>query len=112
MRHTPGNLKGEICRAGIETRRKETMKGIALAAFASAFALTFGSMSVPASAQTAAACAAKAVSRDGKPLRGAAKDATVKKCMQSYCAANAKDQNGKALSGAAKTSFLKKCEAG
>ena len=28
-----------------------------------------------------AACEAKAVSKDGKPLYGAAKDASIKKCM-------------------------------
>ena len=86
------------------------MKAIALVLFVSAFAL--GSMSIPASAQTMAACEAKAVSKDGKPLSGAAKTSSVNKCMRTYCEASAIDKNGKKLSGAAKTSFLKKCEAG
>jgi hypothetical protein len=51
------------------------------------------------------------VSNDGKPLSGAAKTSSVKKCMKDSCEANAVDKNGKKLAGA-KTSFLKKCEAG
>jgi hypothetical protein len=69
-------------------------------------------MTAPASAQTMQACEAKAVSKDGKPLAGAAKTSSVKKCMKDSCEANAVDKNGKKLAGAAKTSFLKKCEGG
>jgi hypothetical protein len=58
------------------------------------------------------ACEAKAVSKDGKPLSGAAKASSIKKCMKDSCEANAVSSTGKKLSGAAKTSFLKKCEAG
>ena len=86
------------------------MKAIALALLVSAFAL--GSMTAPASAQSMSACEAKAVSKDGKPLSGAAKTSSINKCMRTACEANAVDKNGKKLSGAAKTSFLKKCEAG
>lgn len=64
-------------------------------------------------------CESKAVSKDGKPLAGAAKSAFVKKCQadvkkeaQAACEAKAVDKNGKALAGAAKSSFMKKCEAG
>jgi hypothetical protein len=86
------------------------MKSIILAAVVSAFAL--GSMAAPASAQDTASCQAKAVSKDGKPLSGAAKTSSINKCMRDSCEAKAVDKNGKKLSGAAKTSFLKKCEAG
>lgn len=71
-------------------------------------------------ADAAPDCAAKAVSKTGKPLAGAAKTSFIKKCEAdskgaaapaSGCAAKAVGKNGKALGGAAKTSFLKKCEA-
>jgi hypothetical protein len=77
-------------------------------------AFAFGSLSAvpPASAQTTAACAAKAISKDGKPLSGAAKTASVTKCMRTYCEANAVSSTGKELSGAAKTIFVRKCERG
>jgi hypothetical protein len=86
------------------------MKGVALAFLVSAFAL--GSMTAPAAAQSTSACEAKAVSKDGKPLSGAAKESSIKKCMKDTCEAQAVDKNGKKLAGAAKTSFLKKCEGG
>lgn len=63
-------------------------------------------------------CEAKAVSKDGKPLAGAAKASSIKKCeadakaaAPSGCADKAIDKNGKPLAGAAKNSFMKKCEA-
>ena len=62
----------------------------------------------PGIAQEGAACAAKAVSKDGKALAGAAKASSMKKC----CEASAVGKDGKKLAGAAKTSFMKKCEAG
>ena len=86
------------------------MKGVFLALFVSAFAI--GSMTAPASAQSMSACEAKAVSKDGKPLSGAAKESSIKKCMRDACEAQAVDKSGKKLAGAAKTSFLKKCEGG
>ena len=86
------------------------MKSFALAALVTFFVL--GSMTAPASAQSMSACEAKAVSKDGKPLSGAAKDASIKKCMRDTCESQAVDKNGKKLAGAAKTSFLKKCEGG
>ncbi len=52
-----------------------------------------------------ATCASKAMSKDGKPLAGAAKMSFIKKC----CTASAMSKAGKPLSGAAKTSFVKKC---
>jgi hypothetical protein len=59
-------------------------------------------------AQEGAACAAKAISKDGKALTGAAKASSMKKC----CEASAVAKDGKKLAGAAKASFMKKCEAG
>ena len=51
-------------------------------------------------------CATKAISKDGKPLAGAARTSAIKKC----CADNAIGSNGKRLAGAAKAS-VKKCQA-
>ena len=63
-----------------------------------------------------ASCEAKAVSKEGKPLYGAAKDASIKKCMGGSkaddCEAKAVSKDGKPLYGAAKTASIKKCEGG
>jgi hypothetical protein len=75
------------------------MKRILLVAFVSMFAL--------GSAVAQDTCASKAVGKDGKPLSGAAKTASIKKC----CEASAVDKNGKPYSGAAKESHVKKCMA-
>ena len=53
----------------------------------------------------AQSCATQAVSKDGKPLAGAAKTSAIKKC----CETAAVSKDGKPLSGAAKSSFVKKC---
>lgn len=62
------------------------------------------------------ACEAKALSKDGKPLYGAAKDASIKKCMDNVkdlgCEAKAVSKDGKPLHGAAKAASIKKCEGG
>ena len=76
------------------------MKRLFIAVLLSAFTLG------PAIAQES--CAAKAVGKNGKPLSGAAKTSSIKKC----CEAAAVGSDGKKLAGAAKTSFVKKCEAG
>jgi len=59
------------------------------------------------------ACEAKAVSKEGKPLYGAAKDASIKKCMggakPNDCEAKAVSKEGKPLYGAAKDASIKKC---
>lgn len=70
----------------------------------------------PVFAQSAdAACEAKAVDKNGKPLVGAAKSSFMKKChgdaVNMECSAKALDKNGKPLAGAAKNSFMKKCQA-
>jgi hypothetical protein len=62
-------------------------------------------------------CEAKAVSKNGKPLTGAAKSAFMKKCEKeaapsaSSCEAKAVSKDGKPLTGAAKAASIKKCEA-
>ncbi len=69
-----------------------------------------------------AACEAKAVSKDGKPLAGAAKASFMKKCEKeaggaaaaagsAACEAKAVSKDGKPLAGAAKTASIKKCMA-
>ena len=80
-----------------------------------ALGLTF-TLAAPAFALSQAECETKAVSKDGKPIYGAAKEASIKKCMSeaapdSGCAAKALSKDGKPLYGAAKDSFIKKCEA-
>ena len=61
-------------------------------------------------------CEDKAVSKDGKPLAGAAKAASIKKCEMEAaaapsCESKAVSKDGKPLSGAAKAASIKKCEA-
>ena len=76
--------------------------------------LVFSLFSAATFAQGLAGCEAKAVSKDGKPLAGAAKTSFVKKCQANIkiaCEVKAVGENGKKLSGAAKNSFMKKCEA-
>lgn len=66
-------------------------------------------------ANPASDCEAKAVSKDGKPLAGAAKASFMKKCeggssaAQAACEAKAVGKDGKPLAGAAKASSIKKC---
>jgi hypothetical protein len=76
-------------------------------------------------ADAKADCEKKAVSKDGKPLAGAAKDASVKKCVKDAggaaaaaapagdakadCEKNALSKDGKPLAGAAKDASVKKC---
>jgi len=45
------------------------------------------------------------MSKDGKPLAGAAKTSAIKKC----CETAAVSKDGKALAGAAKNASVKKC---
>jgi hypothetical protein len=78
------------------------MKRIFLAALVATFAV--------GSAFAQDSCETKAVSKDGKPLAGAAKTSFMKKCMAESCETKAVGSDGKKLAGAAKTSFMKKCE--
>lgn len=87
------------------------MKKQMLIALVSAFALV-------GSVHAASDCEAKAVSKDGKPLAGAAKSSFIKKCekesaggAQAACEAKAVSKDGKPLTGAAKSSSVKKCMA-
>ena len=57
----------------------------------------------PAAAQ--GSCKNEAMSKDGKPLAGAAKNSAIKKC----CETAAVSKEGKALAGAAKNASVKKC---
>lgn len=57
-------------------------------------------------------CETKAVSKDGKPLAGAAKTSFLKKCKTDACEPKAVGKDGKKLSGAAYNSFMKKCQEG
>lgn len=56
-------------------------------------------------------CDARAVSKDGKPLVGAAKTSFVNKCKVDACEVRAVGTNGNKLSGAARTSFMSRCKA-
>lgn len=78
------------------------MKRIILAALIMSFAI--------GSAMAQATCESKAISKDGKPLAGAAKTSFVNKCKKDACESKAVSKDGKALSGAAKNSFIQKCE--
>ena len=78
------------------------MKRIILAVIISSFAV---------GSAMAASCESMAVSKDGKPLSGAAKNSFVKKCKTDACEGKALSKDGKPLSGAAKNSFMTKCEA-
>lgn len=80
--------------------------------------LAFAQATAPAAPANAAPatgnCEARAVSKDGKPLSGAAKASFIKKCegggAAASCEARAVSKEGKPLAGAAKASFMKKCE--
>lgn len=81
------------------------MKRAALVIVLSAFAAG-SALAQTASSDAMQACAVKAVSKEGKPLAGAAKTSSVRKC----CEVAAVSKDGKPLAGAAKASFMKKCE--
>lgn len=75
---------------------------------------------VPVYAQSSVGgCEAKAVSKDGKPLAGAAKASFMQKCEResgtgakaAACEAKALSKDGKPLYGAAKDASIKKCVA-
>jgi hypothetical protein len=78
------------------------MKHLALVALLSIFSL--------GSAMADDACQSKALSKEGKPLAGAALKSFITKCSKEACEPKAIDKNGKPLAGAAKASFMKKCE--
>jgi hypothetical protein len=75
------------------------MKRFALVLVISAFA---------SGSALAQSCSTQAMSKDGKPLAGAAKTSAIKKC----CEDAAVSKDGKPLTGAAKTSSVNKCVKG
>ncbi len=77
------------------------MKRLLLAALITSFAV---------GSALAQSCESKAVSKDGKPLSGAAKTSFITKCKKDACEGKAIGKDGKPLSGAAKNSFMAKCE--
>ena len=77
------------------------MKRLVLAALIASFAI---------STALAQSCDSRAMSKDGKPLHGAAKTSFVKRCKSDACVSKAVSKEGKPLYGAAKKSFLVKCE--
>ena len=77
------------------------MKRIVLAALIATFSI---------GTAMAQSCDSRAMSKDGKPLHGAAKTSFVKKCKRDACESKAVSKEGKPLYGAAKKSFLTKCE--
>ena len=82
------------------------MKHIALSALALAALIAF----FPVGTAAAQSCESKAVSAEGKPLHGAAKNSFVKKCKTDACEPKAISAEGKPLHGAAKNSFMAKCK--
>ena len=77
------------------------MKRIILAAVISSFAV---------GTAMAQSCENNAVSKEGKPLHGAAKTSFVRKCKRDACESQAVSKEGKPLHGAAKASFMTKCK--
>jgi hypothetical protein len=91
--------------------REVTMKRITRAASAvAALALAASIAFFPVGAAMAQSCESKAVSAEGKPLHGAAKNSFVKKCKKDACDSKAVSAEGKPLHGAAKNSFMAKCK--
>jgi hypothetical protein len=78
------------------------MKRLMLAIVVSAFAI--------GSAAAQGTCESKALSKDGKPLAGAAKNSFMAKCKREACKPKAVGSDGKPLKGAAKNSFMAKCQ--
>jgi len=92
---------------------KKCLIGIAIAAIAAIAAMSL----FATSAYAAGDCEAKAVSKEGKALTGAAKASFVKKCEKDAAPPAAaspaceKSATDKKLAGAAKTSHIRKCMA-
>jgi hypothetical protein len=63
-----------------------------------------------ATASAQETCESKAVSKEGKPLAGAAKASFLKKCKRDTCQIKAVGRDGRPLAGAAKKSFMQKCQ--
>jgi hypothetical protein len=63
-----------------------------------------------ATASAQETCESKAVSKEGRPLAGAAKASFLKKCKRDTCQIKAVGRDGRPLAGAAKKSFMQKCQ--
>lgn len=79
------------------------------------FSLTTSLAFAPAAVSAPKSCEERAVSKEGKPLAGAAKIAFMKKCERESaqgadCEAKAVSKDGKPLHGAAKAASIKKCQ--
>jgi hypothetical protein len=81
--------------------------------------LVFFAATILATSAFAQGCEEKAIDKNGKPLAGAAKAASIKKCEKdatgpaaSDCETKAVSKDGKPLFGAAKAASIKKCESG
>jgi hypothetical protein len=93
---------------------ENVMKKIVTTILASLLLVSLNTLAAPADA---ASCEAKAVSKAGKPLAGAAKTAFIKKCeggasddtAKTACEAKAVSKEEKPLAGAAKAASVKKC---
>jgi hypothetical protein len=81
---------------------KTVMTAATFACFVAATAFLLPISVSPALAQS---CKNEAMSKDGKPLAGAAKTSAIKKC----CETAAVSKEGKPLAGAAKKSSVDKC---
>ena len=88
------------------TRPALSLAALSLAALALAASIAF----FPIGTAMAQSCESKAVSAEGKPLHGAAKNSFVKKCQKDACEPKAVSAEGKPLHGAAKNSFMAKCK--
>jgi hypothetical protein len=77
------------------------MKQVALAALIAAFAI---------GTALAQDCSGRAVSKNGRPLVGAAKASFLAKCKRDACTPKAVGSDGRPLRGAAKRSFMTKCQ--
>jgi hypothetical protein len=115
----PGDVALGACLTfgAAQAQDKAPAPAVAPAAAAPAAAAPATAAAAPAAPAAGATCDAKAVDKNGKPLAGAAKTSSIKKCEKAAksaaapaCAAKAIDKNGKPLAGAAKNSFIKKCE--
>ena len=94
-------LKKEKTLMSKPASKESAMKRIAVAALITAF--TIGG------ALAQGSCESRALSKDGKPLAGAAKTSFLAKCKREACAPKAVGSDGKPLRGAAKRSFMGKC---
>lgn len=78
------------------------------------FSLAVLAMPMSVSAEEVPSCESLALSHAGEALSGAAKDASIRKCINERvqgCEDRAIGKNDKPLAGAARTAFLDKCNA-